>query len=72
VDEEHTICIDEIEGEYDLHHEYGMIQVQQVLPGLYDGGDDEAETIDDGVLVYPIQKFVRIALIILWCEGSEE
>jgi hypothetical protein len=49
-----------------------VIQVQLVLPGLHDSGDDEAETINDGILVYPIQEFIRIALLILWCEGSEE
>jgi hypothetical protein len=50
-DARHTICIDEIEGEYNLHHEYGMIQVQLLLHGLYDGRDDETETINNGILV---------------------
>jgi hypothetical protein len=47
-----------------------MIQVQLLLHGLYDGGDDETETVYDGVLVYPIQKFIRTA--ILRCKSSEE
>jgi hypothetical protein len=47
----HTICIDEIEGEYNLHHEYSMIQVQLLLHGLYDGSDHETETINNGILV---------------------
>jgi hypothetical protein len=50
-DAKHTICIDEIEGEYNLHHENSMIQVQLLLNGLYDGGDNETETINDGILV---------------------
>lgn len=66
----HTVCIDKIEGEYDLHHKYSMIQVQLLLYSLYNGSDDEAETINDGVRVYPIQKFTRI--VILWSKGSEE
>lgn len=30
-DANRTVCIDEIEGEYDLHYEYGVIQVQLLL-----------------------------------------
>ena len=43
-----------------------------LLHGLYDGGDDETKTINDGILVYPIQKFTRIKIRVLWCKGSEE
>jgi hypothetical protein len=51
VETSHTVCKDEIEREYDLHHKNGMIKVQLLLYGLYDGGDDETETIDNGILV---------------------
>lgn len=70
MDTKHTVIIDEIKGEYDLHHEYSMIQVQLLLNGLYDGGDDETETINDRILVYLIQKFTRI--LILWCQCSKK
>lgn len=66
----HTVSIYEIEGEYNLHHEYGMVQIQLLLHGLYDGGDDETEAINDGIRVQPIQKFIGI--LILWCKGSEK
>ena len=72
MDAKHTVCIDEIEGEYDLHHEYSMIQVQLLLHGFYDCGDDETQTINDGILVYSIQKFARVKTRILWCKSSEE
>lgn len=51
MDAGHTICKDKTEGEYDLHHEYGMIKVHLPLHGLYYGGDDETETIDNGIRV---------------------
>lgn len=47
----HAICVDEIEGEYDLHDEYGMIQVQLVLYGLDYSGDNETETVEDSVFI---------------------
>ena len=47
----HTIRIDEIEGEYDLHHEYSMIQVQLLLYSLDYSGDDETEAINNRILV---------------------
>jgi hypothetical protein len=70
VDVSHTVSIDEIKGEYDLHHENGMIKVQLLLYGLDYGGDDETETIDNGILVYPSQKFTRI--LILRCQSNKE
>lgn len=66
----HTVSIDEIKGEYDLHHENSMIKVQLLLYGLDYGGDDETETINNGILVYPIQKFTRV--LILRCQGNKE
>ena len=45
----HTIRIDKIEGEYDLHDEYSMIEIQLVLKGLNDCSDDETETIDNRI-----------------------
>jgi hypothetical protein len=68
VDTSHTVSIDKIKGEYDLHHENSMIKVQLLLYGLDYGGDDETETINNGILVYPIQKFFRI--LILRCQGK--
>ena len=47
-----------------------MIQVQLPLHGLDYGGQEETETIDDGVLVYPTQKFFRV--LILSCKDSDE
>jgi len=47
-----------------------MIEVQLVLQRLDDGAHDEAETIYNGILVKPVQKFARI--FPLWCEGSKE
>jgi len=47
-----------------------MIKVQLLLYGLDDGGHDEAETINNGILVYPNQKFTRI--LILRCQGQKE
>ena len=47
-----------------------MIQVQLCLHGLDYAGQDETETIDDGVLVYPTQKFFRV--LILSCKDSDE
>jgi hypothetical protein len=47
-----------------------MIKVQLLLHGLDYGGDDETETINNGILVYPIQKFTRI--LILRCQGKKE
>jgi hypothetical protein len=70
VDKSHTVSKDEIKGEYDLHHENSMIKVQLLLYGLDYGGDDETETINNGILVYPIQKFTRI--LILRCQGNKE
>lgn len=70
MDVSHTVSIDEIKGEYDLHHENGMIKVQLLLYGLDYGGDDETETIDNGILVYPSQKFTRI--LILRCQSNKE
>jgi hypothetical protein len=66
----HTERIDEVEGEYDLYHEYGMIEVQLVLQRLDDSAHDEAEAIYNGILVKPVQKFARI--FPLWCKGSKE
>ena len=66
----HTISIDKIKGEYDLHHENSMIKVQLLLHGLDHGGEDKTEAINNGILVYPIQKFNRI--VILRCQGSKE
>ena len=51
MDTSHTVSKDEIKGEYDLHHENGMIKVQLLLYGLDYGGDDETETIYNGILV---------------------
>lgn len=70
MDTNHTVSIDEIKGEYDLHHENSMIKVQLLLHGLDYGGDDETQTINNGILVYPIQKFARI--LILRCQGNKE
>ena len=70
MDTSHTVSIDEIKGEYDLHHENSMIKVQLLLYGLDYGGGDEAKTVNDGILVYPIQKFTRI--LVLWCQGNKE
>jgi hypothetical protein len=70
VDKSHTVSKDEIKGEYDLHHENSMIKVQLLLYGLDYGGDDETEAINNGILVYPIQKFTRI--LILRCQGNKE
>ena len=50
-DAKHTVFIDKIKGKYDLHHENGMIKVQLLLYGLDYGGDDETETINNGVRV---------------------
>ncbi len=47
-----------------------MIQVQFLLHGLNNGSNDETKTINDGVLVYFIQKFIRTA--IFRCKCSEE
>jgi hypothetical protein len=47
-----------------------MIKVQLLLYGLDYGGDDETETINNGILVYPIQKFTRI--LIFRCQGNKE
>jgi hypothetical protein len=47
-----------------------MIKVQLLLYGLDYGGDDKTETIKNGILVYPIQKFTRI--LILRCQGNKE
>jgi hypothetical protein len=47
-----------------------VIQVQLPLHGLDYGGQDETETVDDGVLVYPTQKFFRV--LILSCKDSDE
>ena len=66
----HTVSIDEIKGEYDLHHENSMVKVQLFLHGLDYGGDDETETINNRILVYPIQKFTGI--LILRCQGNKE
>jgi hypothetical protein len=68
VDPSHTISKDKIKGEHDLHHENSMIKVQLLLYGLDYGGDDETETINNGIFVYPIQKFARI--LILRCQGK--
>ena len=64
-----TICVDDIEGGQDLHNDYSMIQVQLLLRGLHDGGGDETEAINDGILVYPIQKSIRI--LILWYQCNK-
>ena len=69
-DANRTVSIDEIEGEYDLHHEYRMIQVQLLQQGLDDCGHDEGETVENGILVHPIQKFGR--MFVLRCQGSKE
>ena len=47
-----------------------MIQVQRPLHGLDHGGKEETETVDDGVPVYPTQKFFR--MLLLGCKDSEE
>ena len=47
-----------------------MIQVQLASHSLYDGGDDETETIYDRILVYPVQKIIRI--LIFWCQCNKE
>ena len=47
-----------------------MIQVQRPLHGLDYGGKEDTEAVDDGVLVYPIQKFFRVVL--LSCKESDE
>ena len=70
MDTGHTVSKDEIKGEYDLHYENSMIQVQLILHGLDYGGDDETETINNGILVYPIQKFIR--MVILRSQGKKE
>ncbi len=68
MDPSHTVSIDKIKGEYDLHHEYSVIKVQLLLYGLDYGGDDETKTINNGILVYPIQKFTR--MVIRRCQGN--
>ena len=70
MDVSHTVSIDKIKGEYDLHHKNGMIKVQLLLYGLDYGGDDETETIDNSILVYPVQTFTRI--LILRGQGNKE
>jgi hypothetical protein len=70
VDTSHTVSVDEIKGEYDLHHENSMIKVQLLLYGLDYGGDDETEAINNRILVYSIQKFTR--MLILRCQGNKE
>jgi hypothetical protein len=47
-----------------------VIQVQIRLQGLDYGGKEDTKTVDDGVLVYPNQKFFRVSL--LWCSDSDE
>jgi hypothetical protein len=47
-----------------------VIQVQLPLHGLDYGGKEDTETVDDGVLVYPIQKIFRAVL--LSCKESDE
>ena len=53
-----------------MHHTYSVIQVQLVLHRLYDGGNDEAEAVKDGIQVQPIQKFGRI--LVLRCERGDQ
>jgi hypothetical protein len=60
----HTVCIDNTKTDCDLQDDYSMIQVQLLLHGLHDGGDDETEAINDRTFVYPVQKFIGI--LILW------
>jgi hypothetical protein len=55
---EHTIYIDKIEVNV---ISIKNIEFQLVLLGPYDDGDDETEAINNGVFVYPIQKFTRMA-----------
>lgn len=47
-----------------------MIQVQLPLDGLDNGREEDTETVNDGVLVYPTQKFFRV-LILLRKDGGE-
>ena len=47
-----------------------MIKVQLLLYGLDYGGDDETETVNNGILVYPIQKVTRV--LIFRCQGNKE
>ena len=53
-----------------MHHTYSVIQVQLILHRLYDGGNDKAETVKDGVQVQPIQKFCRV--LVLGCKSSDQ
>jgi len=47
-----------------------MIQVQLVLHRLYDGGNDEAEAVNDGIQIQPIQKFGRV--LVLWRKRGDQ
>jgi hypothetical protein len=47
-----------------------MIQVQLPLHSLDYGSKEDTETIDDGVLVYPIQKI--FCAVLLSCKESDE
>ncbi len=59
-----------IDGGHNMHHQYGVIQVQLVLDGPYEGGDGETENINDRISEYPIEScFHRLRL---WHKGSEE
>jgi hypothetical protein len=39
-----------------MHHQYGMIQVQLVLDGPYEGGDGETKNINDRYLNIPSNR----------------
>ena len=49
----HTEQKDETKENYDVYHDYCVVQVQLPLHRLDYGGKEETETADDGVLVYP-------------------
>jgi hypothetical protein len=66
----HTEEKDDIEEKYDIHYDYCVIQVQLRLQGLDYSGKEDTETADDGILVYPTQKFFRGAF--LSCKDSDK
>lgn len=47
-----------------------MIQVHLPLRVRDKGGNEKTETVDDGVLVYPTQKF--FCVLLLSCEDADE
>jgi hypothetical protein len=66
----HTEQNDEIQEKQDINQDYCVKQVQIPLHGLNDGGKEETESVDDGVLVHPTQKLFCVHL--LWCKSSDE